>query len=224
VSAEVVPFDFKGQQIRTVTDEQGDPWWVAADLAAVLDLGDGGQVTRLLDDDERGLHSVQTNAGLRHVAIVSLPGLFSLILRSRKPEAREFKRWVTHGVLPAIRVHGGYLTPAKVEEFLTDPDTLIRLAQELKAERAERQRAELQAAEAARQLETAEPKAKAWIAHGWVFRGPDSDLWPYADRVDCGHYDERTGEPFLPTPQRRVTARGLDLLAKRLASHLGVAA
>lgn len=72
--------------------------------------------------------------------------LYSLILRSRKPEAKAFKRWITHEVLPAIRKHGGYLTPAKLEEALTDPDTIIRLATNLKAEREKRQALEAQAA------------------------------------------------------------------------------
>lgn len=80
------------------------------------------------------------------MSIVSEAGLYSLILRSRKPEAKTFKRWITHEVLPAIRKHGGYLTPGKLEEALTDPDTIIRLATNLKAEREKRQALEAQAA------------------------------------------------------------------------------
>lgn len=72
------------------------------------------------------------------MTVISEPGLYSLILRSRKPEAKVFKRWITHEVIPSIRRHGGYLTPAKLEEALLNPDTLIRLATDLKAEREKR--------------------------------------------------------------------------------------
>lgn len=72
------------------------------------------------------------------MAVVNEPGLYSLVLRSRKPEAKAFKRWITHEVIPAIRKHGGYLTPQKVEEVLLNPDTIIRLATDLKAERERR--------------------------------------------------------------------------------------
>ena len=76
-------------------------------------------------------------AGILHALVyVSEPGLYSLILRSRKPEARAFKRWVTHEVIPSIRKHGGYLAPARTEEILDDPDSLIRLAMRLKEDRA----------------------------------------------------------------------------------------
>lgn len=96
-------FDFRGQVVRTV-DMQGEPWFVAVDVCSVLDIDNSRQATSYLDDDER---SVITNDG-RPLTIVSEPGLFSLILRSRKPEAKAFKRWVTHEVLPAIRKTGHY--------------------------------------------------------------------------------------------------------------------
>ena len=72
------------------------------------------------------------------MVIISESGLYSAILRSRKPEAKEFKRWVTHEVLPAIRSHGGYLTPEATAQALSDPDFIIRLATQLKEERAQR--------------------------------------------------------------------------------------
>lgn len=76
------------------------------------------------------------------MTVINESGLYSVILRSRVESAKPFRRWVTTEVLPSIRKHGGYLTPAKVEEFLTDPDTLIQLATNLKEERAARIRAE----------------------------------------------------------------------------------
>ena len=76
--------------------------------------------------------------------IVSESGLYVLVLGSRKEESKAFKRWITHEVIPTIRKHGGYLTPEKIEEALLNPDTLIRLATDLKAERAARMELEEQ--------------------------------------------------------------------------------
>lgn len=88
----------------------GDPWFVAADLADVLDFRDAHNAVRGLDEDERGTHNMSTPGGLQEFVIVNESGLYSLILRSRKPEAKEFKRWVTREVLPSIRRTGQYST------------------------------------------------------------------------------------------------------------------
>lgn len=101
----VVPFDFAGQQLRALVDGAGEPWWFAGDVAAILGLGNVHSSLALLDDDERALHSVE---GRPPVSIVNESGLYSLVLRSRKPEAKAFKRWITREVLPAIRKTGGY--------------------------------------------------------------------------------------------------------------------
>ena len=132
-------------QVRVV-DVDGEPWFVARDVCECLELGNPRTSIALLDEDEKGVHTMDTPGGAQEMSIVSEAGLYSLILRSRKPEAKAFKRWITHEVLPAIRKHGGYLTPAKLEEALTDPDTIIRLATNLKAEREKRQALEAQAA------------------------------------------------------------------------------
>lgn len=129
-----------------VVDVNGEPWFVARDVCECLELGNPRTSIALLDEDEKGVHTMDTPGGAQEMSIVSEAGLYSLILRSRKPEAKAFKRWITHEVLPAIRKHGGYLTPAKLEEALTDPDTIIRLATNLKAEREKRQALEAQAA------------------------------------------------------------------------------
>lgn len=93
----------------------GEPWWVAADVCQVLELGNPRSSLALLDDDEKGVHTVDTPGGPQQMAVINEPGLYSLILRSRKPEAKEVKRWVTHEILPAIRKHGGYIAaPADV--------------------------------------------------------------------------------------------------------------
>lgn len=99
-----------------------------------------------LDDDEKGVSSIYTPGGIQEMSIVSESGLYSLVLGSRKPEAKAFKRWITHEVIPSIRKNGAYLTPEKVEEVLSDPDTIIRLASQLKQEREERKRLAYQVA------------------------------------------------------------------------------
>lgn len=128
-------------EIRTAF-QNGEPWFVAKDVCRALDVDD--TATRRLDDDEKGLRSIQTLGGTQEMSIISESGLYGLVLGSRKPEAKLFKRWITHEVIPAIRKHGGYLTPEKIEEALSDPDTIIRLATSLKEERAKRKEAERQ--------------------------------------------------------------------------------
>lgn len=125
--------------VRVVMRE-GDPWFVAKDVCAALDLDNVSEALRALDEDERiTLSNPDGNprAGIPlSFNLISEPGLYSLVLRSRKPEAKAFKRWITHEVIPAIRRLGGYLTPDKVEEVLLNPDTVIRLATALKEEQA----------------------------------------------------------------------------------------
>jgi len=141
---ELQVFNFKGQRVRSVMVD-GNPWWVAKDVLEVLGL-DTSHGVRDLEDDEKDLHIMETLGGKQEMTIVSEAGLYSLILRSRKPEAKEFKRWITHEVLPTLRRHGAYMTPEVVEKTLTNPDFIIRLATELKQEQEQRQALQAQAA------------------------------------------------------------------------------
>lgn len=100
-------FQFNDSQVRTVLID-GEPWFVAADVAEALDFRDAHNAIRGLDEDEQGTHNVSTLGGIQAVAIINEPGVYSLIFRSRKPEARAFKRWIAHDVLPAIRKRGFY--------------------------------------------------------------------------------------------------------------------
>lgn len=145
----IQPFNFQGHEVRVIQDSNGEPLWVASDVAKVLDYRSAPDMTRNLDDDEAGTQIVRTRSvtGVeqdREMTVITESGLYSAILRSRKPEAKEFKRWVTGEVLPAIRTHGGYLTDQKITEALEDPDTIIRLATSLKEERARRAALEAQ--------------------------------------------------------------------------------
>ena len=143
---EIQRFDFRGASLRTLTDKAGEPWFVAKDVCDILELGTE-HLRRDLDEDEvteaTNLPNWQVGSnGGRVPLIISEPGLYKLVMRSRKPEAKEFQRWVTHEVLPSIRRHGVYATDVTIDSILNDPDFGIRLLTALKDERARRREAE----------------------------------------------------------------------------------
>lgn len=117
-----------------VIDVNGEPWFVAADVCKALEIEKTDRALSRLDDDEKGAHSVSTLGGKQKVAIVNEPGLYSLVLGSRKPEAKAFKRWISHEVIPSIRKHGAYMTPEKLREVILSPDVMIEVCMNLKAE------------------------------------------------------------------------------------------
>lgn len=97
--------------VRAVRGEDGEPMFVAKDVCAALGLGNSRQALARLDDDEKGVISADTPGGEQQMQAVNEPGLYVLVLSSRKPEAKAFKRWVTHEVLPALRREGAYEVP-----------------------------------------------------------------------------------------------------------------
>lgn len=107
---EIQKFDFKGAALRTLTDEAGEPWFVLKDCMSILDLGNPTETVKMFDKDEFSTTEVIDSIGRRQQTyIISEPGLYRLVMKSRKPEAKEFQRWVTHEVLPSIRKHDGYM-------------------------------------------------------------------------------------------------------------------
>jgi prophage antirepressor-like protein len=102
-------FNFDSTTVRVVTGTNGEPWFVAADVCAVLDIGNNRQAVAPLDDDEKGVTTVDTLGGAQQMTIINESGLYSLVLGSRKPEAKRFKKWVTSEVLPTIRKTGSYI-------------------------------------------------------------------------------------------------------------------
>ena len=140
-TSNITTFTFKSQEVRTVILEN-QPWFVAKDVCNVLEISNSRDAVYSLDDEEKGVAFTDTLGGKQEMSVVSESGLYALIFKSRKPEAKAFRKWVTSEILPTIRKHGGYLTPEKVEEALTDPDTIIRLATNLKEERAKRKELE----------------------------------------------------------------------------------
>lgn len=124
--ASIIPFEFEQRKIRVVMDDCGNPWWVAKDVCSILDIVDYDQAIERLDTDERGGYSIPTPGGPQVTNCVNESGLYTLILGSRKPEAKQFKRWITHEVLPSLRKTGRYSMPGSQEV----PKTLTPIAKE----------------------------------------------------------------------------------------------
>ena len=143
-------FNNQAKEVRTVI-KNGEPWFVAKDVCEVLELGNPSQALTRLDEDERNTIILNEGIGNPEKSIVSESGLYSLILGSRKPEAKQFKRWITHEVIPSIRKHGTYMTPNFVESALNNPDTMITFLQKYKEEQQKR-------IEAEKQIEAQKPK------------------------------------------------------------------
>lgn len=138
-------FNYNGNEVRTI-QKDGEPWWVLKDVCNVLDISQAVRVAERLDEDEVSQTHIVDSLGRRQETyIVNESGLYNVILRSDKPEAKPFRKWVTSEVLPSIRKHGAYMTPQKIEEALLNPDTIIKLATNLKAEREKRMELERQA-------------------------------------------------------------------------------
>lgn len=122
-------------QVRTV-EVNGEPYFIAADICNALELSNTTVALDRLDDDEKSKLNLGLSGGLTNC--VNEYGLYSLVMASRKPSAKKFKRWVTHEVLPSIRKHGAYMTDEALYRAITEPDFLIQLATELKAEKEKR--------------------------------------------------------------------------------------
>ena len=117
---EIQRFDFRGASLRTLTDEAGEPWFVLKDCMSILDLGNPTETVKMFDKDEFSTTEVIDSIGRRQQTyIISEPGLYRLVMKSRKPEAKEFQRWVTHEVLPQIRRTGGYIPATDADDDMT---------------------------------------------------------------------------------------------------------
>lgn len=108
--SEIIPFDFEEQAVRVVLRD-GEPWFVAADVCRVLEIGNPTDVVNRLDDDEKGVDSIDTLGGQQKARIISESGLYAVIFTSRKEAAKRFRKWVTSEVLPSIRRSGRYELP-----------------------------------------------------------------------------------------------------------------
>ena len=160
----------------------GDPWFVAADVCKALEIEKTNRALSRLDDDEKGAHSVSTPGGRQRMSIISESGLYSLILGSRKPEARAFKRWITHEVIPSIRKHGAYMTDSLLDALEAHPETVPEYLNRLRSENAQNR-------ELTRRLRLALPKAEYYDA--------------FVDPADCTNI--RTTAKELGVPEKQFT-------------------
>ena len=143
MSQQVETYKFHGSDpVRVVTGKDGEPWFVAKDVCDILGIGNNRDAITALDDDEKNTVAISDGIpGNPNKTIVSEPGLYKLVMRSRKPEAKEFQRWVTHEVLPSIRKHGGYLTG---QEHMT-PEQMVLASMRYLESKISEQQAQLEA-------------------------------------------------------------------------------
>ena len=239
----LVPFKFESQPVR-VQQRDGEPWFVLADLCRILDLTNPTKAAAGLEDDEKvTLPNTEGRSGQRggaqfHV-IVSESGMWQLVLRSRKPQAKAFRRFITGEVIPSIRRTGGYGTPAPALD-LSDPVFLQRLLiehtgralasdarvaeLEPKAEALDRltnAEGSLCVTDAAKAMGVSPKKLFAWMeAHDWIYRRGEGGHWVACQRrLDSASLEhkgtrvQRRGLPDKLVEQVMVTPKGLTRLA-----------
>lgn len=244
---DVIPFAYGDHPVRTIMID-GEPWFVLNDLARILGLTrSASQIKDRLDEGVRQMYPLPTPGGVQHTTIVSEPGMYEVVIRSDKPEAAAFRRWITSEVLPQIRKTGSYSATPQLSE-----DQIVQQALAITAARVEKLTA---------QLAIAQPKADAfdrWLssnvhygvaevaqalhdlgahmgrnrlfadmaARGWIYRDPRGDWRPYQAQIETGRLavklsrceNSRTGEEFAAHTVR-ITTKG----AVALADLLGVA-
>lgn len=226
--------------VRTLTRD-GEPWFVLADVCLVLEIVNASQASGQLDSDERGLCETYTPGGVQKVLCVNESGLYALIVRSYKPEAKRFRKWVTAEVLPAIRRTGGYMVAAPEET----PEAIMARAVLVAQDTISRQKAQLEVAqpkadaldriathsgsltitEAAKALQVPPKEFVKWLLdHKWAYRRTaKSDLLARQERLGAGLMEHKVTE--LPrrwsndvsiATQARVTPKGITALAKAM--------
>lgn len=152
----IIPFSFEGAEVRVI-ERNGEPWFVLADVCRVLEIGNPSMAASRLDDDERGISSIDTPSGTQEMVIINESGLYSLILTSRKPSAKRLKKWVTSEVLPSIRKTGSYGIQGVPQIDVRDPSQLTKIAIQLIEVNRE---LEQRAVTAEKAVEAAKPKTE----------------------------------------------------------------
>jgi prophage antirepressor-like protein len=208
-----MPFHFEGRQVRVAIDDDGTAWFVAQDACEVLDIGT--EQTRRLDADEKGLRPIQTPSGAQQMVVVNEPGLYALVFGSRKLEAKAFKRWIRHEVLPAIRKTGSYSLQAPASDMPSLPRTFaeaLRLAadqQDVIAAQAEQLAAAAPAVEfveryadstgtkgfrqVAKLLHANENQFREFLIEQKILYRLGRELTPHAQHIDAGRFCVRAG-------------------------------
>lgn len=244
----IINFEFTGRAVRVI-DRGGEPWFITADVCAVLDISNSRDAVSRLDDDEKDVASTDTLGGIQSMGIINESGVYSLVFTSRKPEAKAFKKWVTSEVLPSIRQHGGYISGQESE---TDPAVIIARALRLADNVIAQKERELLAAHTA--LSDAKPKVDFYDAvagsktaidigsaakilnmgigrnrmfqflreHGVL--QPNNE--PYQKHIDANHFrlvEQRFQKPsgeIVITKKTLVYQRGLDYIRKLLQREM----
>ena len=157
MTSEIQSYNFKGASLRTLTDESGEPWFVAKDVCDILGLENSRKATADLDSDEKNTVTISDGiAGNPNKTIISEPGLYRLVMKSRKTEAKEFQRWVTHEVLPQIRKTGGYIPTTDADDDMTILAKAVMIGQRTMEEQKQRIAAQQS------RIDELQPKASAW--------------------------------------------------------------
>lgn len=218
-------------EVRLV-EHEGEPWFVAADLCRALEISDTQSALRRLHDDEKGKDSIRTLGGTQEMLVVSEPGMYALVLGSRKPEAEVFQRWITHEVIPCIRKHGAYATADVLDQIIADPEYGIRLLEALKAEKDKNALLQPKAdyfdalverntltgvRETAKELGVKPKEFTTYLLeHDYVYRDHKNKLQPAAAHVESGLFvlkecksDKNgwSGTQLMITPKGRETFR-----------------
>ena len=137
-NSELKIFNYKNNEVRT-TIKDGEIWWVLKDVCQILGITNHKDIILKLEPDEKGVEKIDSLGGTQKTTIINEAGLYKTIFRSNKLEAKKFMHWVSHEVLPSIRKHGAYITSAKMEELMNDPDTWVKLIRTLQQERREKE-------------------------------------------------------------------------------------
>ncbi|WP_025103965.1 phage antirepressor [Microbacterium paraoxydans] len=237
-------FDYADRQVRTVTVD-GEVWFVLADICGVLGVANVGNVAARLDEADIRQTDISSGGQRRAVTIVSESGMYEVVIRSDKPEARRFRWWVTHEVIPAIRRTGAYAVETP-EQLMA---RAVVQAQEIIARKDEQIAALAPMAEAWEEIadagtdyavrDVAPMLSRAGIETGpqrlfeklhelgWIYRGEKGRWAPYARAVDAGYLkvramppyrDHDTGDLVPSAPQVRITPKGIERLRVRLGA------
>lgn len=249
MSQEILPQAFDNPefgQLRVIQDESGEPWFVAKDVCDALGLGRQQDSTRYLDDDEKGECLVNTPSGNQRMVTVSEAGLYSLVMRSRKPEAKEFRRWVTHEVIPSIRRTGGYMV-ARADET---PEQLLARALKLADATLRERDARIASLTPRAEFYDATMKGERWMSvteaarqlHQYDHSITRKDVFAFcmqrhiitSDKqasklgIDRGYvanyqppayFDQTTGEMVRPKPYAKVTSKGFTWLLEGMCGQ-----
>ena len=241
---------FKNEQfgeIRTALIEN-EPWFVAVDVCRALEIGNSSQAISRLDADEKMITLISNEGNKRgnpNMTVVNEPGLYTLILSSRKPEAKAFKRWITHDVIPMIRKTGGYMTDSLLERIQKEPAVIVEFAQALILEKNRVKALECE-------LNTAKPKADYYDAfinpddctnirttakelkiperkfvqfllkEKYLFRSPSGQLLPYNKDSNAGLFIVRDFVTYCYTgSQTYFTPKGKDVIRMKFQKKCG---